>query len=228
MRKLIALAVIILSFCSCKGQDKTTNSWTAANLKGRVKSVTTLIYYEYQKINNKYVKAGIPVRTEISFSEKGFETAFKTYVPPNGSLANVTRIYFENDKVKSVINYNNKEEVIEKWDPVKLFKNYFIEEANGYNAENKLIKKLLNKFNEDGDLLSQKTYDARGYLLSEVKSEYNNDGTLKKAIMIKPKQKPEHFRYEYTKLDDKLNWIEMIETSSSGKLSLSERELIYY
>ena len=206
------------------------NGWTSHNLNGNVKKLKSayfIVESESGRFSEKQKKGTCEL---FEFSQSGIELSCKIFDNKDSLLMTSISVY-QNDIVVEVYNINSKNELVEKWIPIKYVLGFYGIEIEGYK-DGKMIKRAFNKVNSKGHRTEMKIYDTQDSLLYKQELEYDKNENLTKTTSYEAgvtlKNMPKKIiSYKYTKFDKFNNWIERLEYSNK-EIFLTERIIEYY
>ncbi|QLC65979.1 RHS repeat protein [Flavobacterium sp. LPB0248] len=238
MKNTITLLLLLFLMQSCSTISKTTREQN--NLKGNVKSVTFKVFEAIDQ-DGVLVKgkehAGLFMGNSVTtYNKKGFKSEYIVYSLNNElveyhkkykynwrGLVKEEEEFHSNGELKNTRVFNYKVEkdslrIIEKSTSEK-DKNY----ANKYDRNKNLVYYGGNTlmYDKDGRLLKEKdAYTTNSY-------EYDANGNMTRRLYVGMYSSIDMI-FKYTKLDDKGNWIEQIESRDGKAKFITERKLEYY
>lgn len=230
---LLSLLVLAMS-CEADSPPNEDNSWTGANLRGRVKSVTE-VGFQASNQSGEWVKN---IRNQIynvkNYTASGFLSRERSYYSDTNELTtgfdyvydaqgNVTRINMI-DPAGNVAGYSDIQEREGKVG-IKSYTDFF---GIGSDAINTGKTELTW---ENYKLKSSSTYSATGELMSGTTYEYDKDGNVS-VFSVKNfgnGQRDVTIKSTYLTFDEKNNWLSQLKEYEGYPVTeILERRYEYY
>ncbi|HLO57523.1 MAG TPA: hypothetical protein VK179_02185 [Bacteroidales bacterium] len=250
MKKMLFLCLIAIPAVSCTTQNtQIKTDLEAANLKGKVKSLTKTIHNNQGSICCPFADIMECRQTAMTYDEQGNVTESSLF-DGNGDITMVSKYcYNQNGQCREIDKFiggteAGKEQYVfagNKVSKVKVLDEKGKKQAiykNRYNG-NDLAETIT--LNADGDVVGSVTYEiSNGQVISETKKDgkgnieavrrfkrNDNNDVIEAKIILPASNKEFRFVYEY-EYDEAGNWIQQTQLLDGNISRVTVRNISYY
>lgn len=229
----LSILVLVMS-CGSGDMPNEDNSWTGANLRGKVKSVTE-VGFQATNQNGEWVK-GVRNQTYSvkTYSPTGFIISERRYYSDSNEFSAGFEYVYDEDGNVTRINAIDPEGNISGFSDVqerdgkvgiRAYADFFGNDANSMATGNTEMTWKNHR------LIESKAYQITGDLISHVKYEYNSHGDISKFIIDNngPDQQDVTINSTYLEFDEQGNWLRQLKEYESYPVTeILERRYEYY
>ncbi|GAB5527855.1 MAG: hypothetical protein Roseis2KO_57270 [Roseivirga sp.] len=238
MRRVLSfscLAILVMAMaCGSGDMPNEDNSWTGANLRGQVKSVTE-VGFQATRQNGEWIKGARNQTYSIkTYSPTGFIISERRYYSDTNEFNSGFEYVYDEDGNVTRINALDPEgnvsgfSDVQKRDGKVGIRQYTDFFGNGINS---MATGSTEMKWENHRLLESKAYQITGDIISHVKYEYNSHGDVSKFIIdnFGQGQKDVTINSTYLEFDEQDNWLRQLKEYEGYPVTeIVERRYEYY